>query len=196
MRHPLITLEGTVEDWKSILRRVQELRRFELDFWVNALEPILEKIVATAAGTVDQAFWGSIYKWDDARGSGSPHASGWILNLFPYLDNPRTKMAWQLAETFEGNENVRRQYAERLGGPRLIRNPWLGIAGLWHEGPGRDDFPHAACHRGLHSIGSTSAGFFPCSLSGASSACGKIQRVCACAPIGWAVLESPEAQEG
>lgn len=138
---PTITLEGTVEDWKAIVRRVQKLRRLDLDFWVDALEPILQKVVAAATGKIDRTFWRSIYKWQDADGSGSPHVSGWILNLFPYLDNPRAKRAWRFIAEFGDDAELRQRLGDDLRAPRMIRNPWLGITGLRRDGPGRDDFP-------------------------------------------------------
>ena len=39
---PSITLEGTAQDWSSITRRMRALRDFDLDWWVDPLEPILE----------------------------------------------------------------------------------------------------------------------------------------------------------
>ncbi|MDP3275727.1 MAG: DUF4419 domain-containing protein [Deltaproteobacteria bacterium] len=188
---PTITLEGTVEDWKSIVRRMQELRRLGLDWWVNALTPILEKIVATAAGTVDQAFWRSIYKWDDARGSGSPHVSGWILNLFPYLDNPRTKFATRIMMAYKDDVGIRLQYVEDAKGPRLIRNRWLGITGLWHEGPGRDDFPRLPSRAPFKWIylGETFPMQFVAGLVGVRQ---EPESLCLRPEIGWAVLQSED----
>ena len=40
---PSITLEGTVEDWRSILRRVQAWEQFGLEWWIRPLLPILEQ---------------------------------------------------------------------------------------------------------------------------------------------------------
>lgn len=114
---PNITLEGTVQDWRRIAERVQEFRRFELDWWVRFLEPILEQFVAAAGGNVDQGFWDSIYKWHGPKGSGSPHVTGWIKDFFPYLSS--------FSLTPESNLILERN--QRLGAPDV--------------GPGRDAFP-------------------------------------------------------
>jgi hypothetical protein len=81
---PQITLLGTVEDWRSIRRRAQVLAEFDLTEWTRALLPVLDKIVKSAEGDVDRAFWQSFYKNHSA--SGGPYVTGWINVLFPYLD--------------------------------------------------------------------------------------------------------------
>jgi hypothetical protein len=86
----------------------------------------LDQFVAASEGKVDREFWQSIYKWQDSKGSGSPHVSGWVLKLFPYLDNPEAKYA--------------RLYGHRNAAAPLRPNPWLSVPPS-HHGPGRDDFP-------------------------------------------------------
>jgi hypothetical protein len=114
---PSITLEGTVEDWRSMARRVQAWEQFGLEWWVRPLLPVLEQFGLAAAGTVDRAFWDSIYKWQGSRGSGSAYTTGWVSTLFPYLNVGEATIA-------------------------LRRNPWLG-ATRSRGGPGRDQFPGA-----------------------------------------------------
>lgn len=192
---PTVTLEGTASDWESIARRVQQLRRLELDPWVDALEPILEQIVATAAGTIKTSFWESIYKWEGAAGSGSPHVSGWILNFFPYLDNRKSKSAWRMAELCAGNEGVRRSLANDLKAPRLLPNPWLGATGLRHDGPGRDDFPCLPA-RAPFKWKYLGESFDMALTGGLLGVRQEPDSLCLRPEIGWAVLESPEEQGG
>jgi hypothetical protein len=123
---PSITLEGTVEDWQAIARRVREFSRFDLAWWVEPLQHILEQFVAAARGNVNRKFWDSFYKWHGSQGSGSPHVSGWVTTLFPYLNNPKAK--------------YRHMLGEASSAPLLLRNPWLGGTSP-RRGPGRDDFP-------------------------------------------------------
>lgn len=123
---PSITLEGTPEDWRQIESRVRELSRFDLDWWVDPLLPVLGQFVSAAEGNVDRQFWDSIYKWQGPKGSGTPHVSGWALKLFPYLDNPEAKYGWPSGKP--------------TAAPPLHRNPWLA-ASLSRGGPVRDDFP-------------------------------------------------------
>jgi len=123
---PSITLEGTAEDWRKIADRFREFSRFELAWWVEPLQPVLDQFVAASEGKVDRKFWDSIYKWQGPSGSGSPHISGWVLKLFPYLDNPEAKYG-----AFSGRESTAKP---------LRPNPWLS-ASPSHHGPGRDAFP-------------------------------------------------------
>jgi hypothetical protein len=123
---PTIELEGTVDDWREIARRVQVFRDWGLDWWIDSLEPILDQFVAAAEDSIDRAFWESIYKWNGSHGSGSPYVSGWALNLFPYLNNRIAKWAQQSGATSDE--------------PSILRNRWLGSAQN-HNGPGRGDFP-------------------------------------------------------
>lgn len=81
---PSITLEGTVEDWKKLRAHADGLRTYgnELDFWLDALVPILDKLVEAASGKADVAFFNDIYK--TGGGSGSQTISGWIAKFLPY----------------------------------------------------------------------------------------------------------------
>lgn len=81
---PSIKLEGTPEDWRSIVERVAKFADFGLDWWVNPLLPILREFVSAAEGKANTEFWDSIYKYRGAEGSGGPSITGWIAKLFPY----------------------------------------------------------------------------------------------------------------
>lgn len=83
---PSVTLEGKVADWESLLSKAQCLRQYDLGWWIDELQPVLEKLVKAANGEVDQAFWQSIYKIH--QGSGGPYINGWLLAFFPYLVSP------------------------------------------------------------------------------------------------------------
>jgi hypothetical protein len=123
---PSITLEGTVEDWQSMVRRVQGWEQWGLGWWVRPLLPVLEQFAAAAAGTVDRAFWDSIYKWQGSQGSGSAYTTGWVSTLFPYLYTQEAKIARIIGRVYTG--------------PALRRNPWLGATPS-QGGPSRDEFP-------------------------------------------------------
>jgi hypothetical protein len=80
---PEITLEGTIEDWQSIRRRVQALEEYDLSWWTTFLGPVIDQFVATAKGRPDKLFWETLYKHEG--GSGGPYVGGWINVFFPYL---------------------------------------------------------------------------------------------------------------
>ncbi len=115
---PQITLEGHASDWYSVRDRARALREFDLSWWVDALMPVLDGLVAAAEGTIDVDFWRSMYKLEQM--SGGPYVTGWIQTLFPYVEG----------------------YVETDDAPQraLKRN---GYIANWHSehGPKTTDFP-------------------------------------------------------
>lgn len=89
---PSIRLEGTVEDWQSLRQKTLELAQFDLGWWIESLEPILDQFILAAQGKSEPKFWESIYKFHGAMGSGLPYITGLITAFFPYLlDNSTGK---------------------------------------------------------------------------------------------------------
>lgn len=88
---PIITLNGTVEDWEIIRDKVNSFDAFGLSWWTDYLKPVLDKFVETAKGNIDLDFWKSWYK--EGGGSGGPFISGHVNALFPYIksNNERNK---------------------------------------------------------------------------------------------------------
>lgn len=143
---PEITLLGTVEDWISIRTRVNNFAELVLpagskpasekkrqswekpfepqhwEKWITAVVKILDKIILTAKGKIDLAFWESIYKING--GSGGPYVSGWINTLFPYL------------ETQDFDTKQRKPF------PNDYALKWAeGLQERYHGGPGTHSFP-------------------------------------------------------
>ncbi|CAG8491950.1 25673_t:CDS:2 [Dentiscutata erythropus] len=84
---PKVTLEGTLEDWTKLQEKVMQLRQLnlELDFWLDRLEPVILKLVATYNGDIDEDFWSRIMNKYTRYGSGGgTFITGWILGFFPY----------------------------------------------------------------------------------------------------------------
>jgi len=82
---PKVTIEGTPEDWQKVLDKTEALRRYKLDWWVDKMEPVLNKILAASKGEVDKAFWQDMFKYHSAGKCGSPAiVDGWVAKFFPY----------------------------------------------------------------------------------------------------------------
>lgn len=91
---PEVVLKGAPEDWEKLRNKVRMLNKLNtannlnLDSWLNAASPIIEKVCDTGSlGEVDIHFWKDIYKevihvkkhvYD--RGN---YPTGWCLKLFP-----------------------------------------------------------------------------------------------------------------
>ncbi len=100
---PEITLEGTVDDWVKLREKVCGISQYDLDWWTDALTPVLDQFVSAASGDIDQSFWSKIYKRHG--GSGGPYIQGWILTLFPYTtfgQRNRFLTSWSKDSMFGG----------------------------------------------------------------------------------------------
>ena len=115
--YPYIILEGTLNDWKNILKKAKALSKYNLKKWVKSLEPILLKIIDTKKGNIDKKFWKEIlypdklderieigvYKYKTIKVDG---INGWLLLFFPYFKNGhfryekalKTKDIWRLPD--------------------------------------------------------------------------------------------------
>jgi len=82
---PNITVTGSRQDWERMRARVEVLATYELEWWVDRLRPILDEFLHTVDGEPDRKFWQAIYKPREAYGSTC--VTGWIADLFPYLND-------------------------------------------------------------------------------------------------------------
>merc|ERR1719454_1702240 len=86
---PSITLSGTPEDWEKVRSKAEQLRKFDLDWWLGALLPVLDQFVRAAHGWPDLDFWRSLCMID--VGTSFPQykpLTGWVQVFFPYLISP------------------------------------------------------------------------------------------------------------
>jgi hypothetical protein len=82
---PEITLKGTPKDWQNIYNKAQLLRKYQLDWWIDELEPILTELINTSKGEIDTDFWRNMFKYHSQRKYGAPKIiDGWIIKFFPY----------------------------------------------------------------------------------------------------------------
>jgi hypothetical protein len=136
---PAVTLEGTVEDWENILRRVQALAGYGLGWWTGAVVPILEQFRAAAQGTVDASFWQRLHKQVDD--SGAPYLSGWLPRLFPYLKEGGGGMPVTVTRR---NPDL---YRERRGGGithKRLPSSLSRVPFVWHYRGGDHEYEFVA----------------------------------------------------
>ncbi|MEZ4398739.1 MAG: DUF4419 domain-containing protein [Kofleriaceae bacterium] len=120
---PQITLLGTPDDWRSVRQRAQHLAEYDLRHWTAALVPVLDRIVATAEGADDVAFWRSFFHYES--GSGGADMTGWINVLFPYLVEPLSRQPEANPHMAHWQHNLtrpRRDWRDPLG-PSLSEIP-------------------------------------------------------------------------
>ena len=115
--YPYIILDGSLEDWESILKKTKELSKYDLKKWTVFLEFVLSKIIDTKKGKINKEFWKEIlypekidekieigvYKYKTIQVDG---IKGWFLLFFPYFKNGefrcdislKTKDLWKLPD--------------------------------------------------------------------------------------------------
>ena len=89
---PLITLEGTPDDWRKVRQKASCLKQFGMDWWLKDLDPILEQFIETSLGNIDRKFWMDMVvrdRPDDFNLKGGclgqpPLLDGWFIRLFPF----------------------------------------------------------------------------------------------------------------
>ena len=88
--YPKITLEGKLEDYIKLKEKLMKLKKYDLDFWIDELIPILDKIIETRKGIIDKEFWKKFYY--NVEGSIESSGTtvkvkkirGWICKFIPY----------------------------------------------------------------------------------------------------------------
>jgi hypothetical protein len=82
---PEITLEGTPDDWQKVLNKARALRKYQLDWWIDEIDPILQEFVRASKGKVNNRFWTNMFKYHSRKKYGaSKIIDGWIVKFFPY----------------------------------------------------------------------------------------------------------------
>jgi len=86
---PEVEILGTVEDYEKIIFNLNNLKKYNLSWWIDELIPIIRTIINTLEGRIDEQFWKSIFKEDQI--SGGPYINGWIIKFFPYVLNTKIR---------------------------------------------------------------------------------------------------------
>ena len=80
---PEITLLGNVSDWERLASKVKGLRVFDMDWWLDHLQPLCDEFVNARKGCPNVGHWQNICKLKSEYGGDV--INGWIAKFFPYL---------------------------------------------------------------------------------------------------------------
>ncbi len=134
---PEITLQGTTEDWEKVLKKTQQLSKYDLTWWTSELEPVLKKIIDASKGEVDKNFWRNMFKYRPGDGYGSSEVvDGWIVKFFPYdRDGNRNNLqelegTAQKANLPEEIVKVDLLYVDVSTDKQIPLELWAGFVGL------------------------------------------------------------------
>ena len=82
---PYVVLEGTPEDWQRVYDKAMQMRDYDLEWWIDELEPVLKQIVASSKGETNKRFWRNMFRVHTKKAYGSPEClDGWMAKFFPY----------------------------------------------------------------------------------------------------------------
>ena len=92
---PYIILEGTAEDYKKIILKSTNLRKYDFEWYIDRIIPLVQKMVDAKEGKIDINFFKNIVQKDEGIKNKSEHCfiskykinyiSGWILKFFGYI---------------------------------------------------------------------------------------------------------------
>ena len=133
---PEITLQGTPEDWQKILDKTKQLRKYDLAWWTDELETILEELVQASKGKINKRFWRNMFKYHSKRKYGAPKIiDGWIVKFFPYDKDGKRNNLRNLTSFISDNlpEEIVKVDLEYIDSETGITTPlelWAGFVGL------------------------------------------------------------------
>lgn len=135
---PSITLEGTTADWQKVLHKADNLRKYNIGWWIDSLEPILHQFINASEGKIDIAFWKDMFKYHDLKVpcGRAGTIDGWIVKFFPYdKDGKRTNL-----KTLSGSGQLPKEivkvplyYIVNSADGSISKTPlelWAGFVGL------------------------------------------------------------------
>jgi len=94
---PYIILEGTLEDWEKILKKLIYLSKYGFSSYSSLMQKDIEEIINTKKGKINYDFWRKIImetkeKIMERKGCLKPKEvekdiiKGWICDFYPYLE--------------------------------------------------------------------------------------------------------------
>ena len=87
---PFITIEGSAQDWRKILEKLEGLEKYDFKWFTSEIIPIIQEILNTKEGNVNTEFWKRMLRIKDGRGFYDPgYIDGWFARFFPFDDELR-----------------------------------------------------------------------------------------------------------
>lgn len=85
---PQVTLHGSLEDRQRLLEKARALRQLQigLDWWLDSLEPVLQRFLNTYEGRADSDWWEKVLTASSYGSGGQYTIDGWLRFFFPYTD--------------------------------------------------------------------------------------------------------------
>ena len=122
---PYIILEGEAEDYKKIISKAKNLCKYDFDWYIKRIIPIIQKMVDAKEGKIDIDFFKNIILKNEIKEKnkkyGNPciirkykeeiweiykkkYIDGWILKFFGYIKDEDGKLSYFSGNKIEGDE--------------------------------------------------------------------------------------------
>ena len=133
---PEITLQGEPADWEKLRAKADKLRKYQLDWWIDELDPILDEFIKFSRGEVNIEFWRNMFKYHSEKKYGAPKIiDGWIVKFFPYDKLGKRASLKEISGTDNLPNEIAKvdlEYIELQQG-KAVHTPlelWAGFVGL------------------------------------------------------------------
>lgn len=138
---PKVHITGEQEDWLEIISRLEYLRDFEFDWFVDEIIHLIKRISREYEEEVDDDFWINMFKIHTVEKYGRPEMiDGWITKFFPYANNGQriNKEYFETTAFRHVVKNLNPQIVsldfkhmyQNLSGGTVLEKPMLMIAGF------------------------------------------------------------------
>ena len=130
---PEITLQGTTKDWQKILDKAKQLKKYDLEWWTEELEPVLKEFVNASKGKINKRFWQNMFKYH-LKDYEPTVVDGWIVKFFPYdKDGKRNNLKTLIGDGENLPEEIVKVDLENIDietGETTPLELWAGFFGL------------------------------------------------------------------
>lgn len=97
---PEVTIQGTLDDWMNVRRRIERLLEFEttrgyMAKWTEFLFSVIDNIIESVKGKPNVEWWEKICH-HESGGSGPSYLSGWITVFSVFSTTPTEIGKWQV----------------------------------------------------------------------------------------------------
>lgn len=109
---PEITIEGTSEDWQSIINKLGFLDEIGMSDYRESITPLLKEIKNSSSGKPNKLFWKDFYK--DHVSYGEHWVNGWITKFYYFIERYPRKVVHEsgivIRKKLEGDREFKKGY--------------------------------------------------------------------------------------
>lgn len=129
-----VTVEGSVEDWQKILKKLDYIETFDLKWWTDELRPIIHGILNTKKGNINKVFWSNMVQHRESNKPYTPKVTieGWITRFFPFSNENERRKIYEIGDINKiALEYVKVPFVleDRLSGVNYNMEFWAGLFG-------------------------------------------------------------------